>query len=66
MGDVETLSKKGQETKKIRKRVNAAGKKTKKPKKKVTVVDNEPFDEAVIEKMVQMSESSKFTNLITR
>ena len=47
MGDVETMSKKGKESKKIRKRVNAAEKKPKKAKKKVTVEDNE----ATIEKM---------------
>ena len=52
MGDVETMSKTGQEKKKIRKRVNASSKKQKKPKKKVTVEDNKPIDEAIIEKMV--------------
>ena len=39
MGDVETLSKKGQESKKVRKRVNAGGKKQKKPRKKEVEVD---------------------------
>ena len=39
MGDVETLSKKGQETKKIRKRVNAGGKRHKKPRQKVEKLD---------------------------
>eukprot|EP00092_Neocalanus_flemingeri_P013638 GFUD01014709.1.p1 GENE.GFUD01014709.1~~GFUD01014709.1.p1 ORF type:complete len:221 (+),score=70.16 GFUD01014709.1:66-728(+) len=52
MGDVETMSKKGQETKKIRKRVNASTKKQKKPKKKVRVEDDVQVNEAIIEKMV--------------
>ena len=52
MGDVEALSKKGQESKKIRKRVNAAGKKPKKAKKKVAAVENEETLEKMVKKTI--------------
>ena len=48
MADTETMSKKNEEKKRIRKRVKTAGKKPKKAKKKVTVEDSQ----ATIDKMV--------------
>ena len=52
MGDVDALSKKGQESKKTRKRVNAAGKKPKKAKKKVAAVENEENVENMVKQIL--------------
>ena len=64
MADVETLSKKSQETKKIRKRVNATTKKPKKSKKKVKVAGEDPLDEATIEKMVRLHKTFFSTRIL--
>ena len=55
MADTETMSKKNEEKKRIRKRVKTANKKPKKAKKKVTVEDSQ----ATIDKMVGNKDSIK-------